>query len=501
MTGTPYSDELALPDQQAMNQTQTDPFAQAAALLNAHAPEGERLAFVNPKEEQMLKAAGGLGVPAAGGVPSYKGDVAAPPPRDYYAETRDTLQAQVDLAPALARSEAMYRPVYTALDLADLNYMLRGSAAIPQGAFDGPLKTTTTTSDGSPQTLAEAGREAGLGDDKNGKSPSPSGGSTETSPSGGSTPTTTTNASIPNYMGNQKGLLALYEEDINPTLSRIEAKDRQDRIAGEMEAISRYAKPVSDTLREATGNAALLDELNQQALSELQSGAALDPSLRREIQQGVRAGQAARGMGYGTRDLADEATVTALQAEQLRRNRQAFAQSMVGINQATGGDPFLAILGRPSQAFQASQGIGGQAYGMSQGIGNKIFNPESQYAADVYNTNYQGQLAANTATAANKTAITGAVIGAAGSILGGAAQGGGGLGGIFSKCWVAREVYGNDNPQWLLFRAWLTEDAPRWFHDIYVRFGERFALWISDKPKLKSVIKRLMDKAINRKFN
>lgn len=349
-----------MPDPQAaaMNQVQADPFAQAAALLNAHAPEGERLAFVNPQEEQMLKAAGGMGVPVVGGVPSYKGEVAPPPARDYYAETRDTLQAQVDLSDDLLAAERNTRPGYTALDLQDLNTMLGVS-------------------------------------------------------------------------GQPKGLLDLYEQDINPTLSRIEANDRQARIAGEMDAISRYAKPVSDTLRESTGNAALLDELNQQALSELQAGARLDPSLRREVAQSVRAGQAARGLGYGTRDLAEESMLTALQAEQLRRQRQGFAQSMVGINQATGGDPFMAILGRPSQSFAAAQGIGGQAYGMSQGIGNKIFNPESQYAADLNNMNYQGQLAANTATAANKTAITGAMIGAAGSIIGGAARGGGGLGGIF----------------------------------------------------------------------
>lgn len=386
MNGTPYTEEFA---QQAAPDAAQDPtLSQAAQLLNAHAPVGERLAFVNPQEEQMLMHAGGSGAPAAGGIPSYKGDVAPPPSRDLYRETRDTLQAQVDLAPQLAASEARYRPVYTALDLADLNYMLRGSDAIPQTAFDQPVSRTTTTESANPLE--------GLG-----------------------------------MLGQQKGLLSLYEEDINPTMSRIEAKDRKDRIAGEMEAIQTYAKPVSDTLREATGNAPLLDELNRQAQSELEAGASVDPALRRELQQSIRAGQAARGMGYGMRDLADESALTAMQAEQLRRQRQGFAQSMVGINQATGGDPFMAILGRPSQAFQASQGIGGQAYGMSQGIGNKIFNPESQYAADLYNTNYQGQLAANTATAANKAAITGAMIGAGGSILGGGL--GGALEGGFSK--------------------------------------------------------------------
>ena len=44
----------------------------AADSLNASAPEGERLAYVNPEEESMLLGAGGAGVPTnESGVPSY----------------------------------------------------------------------------------------------------------------------------------------------------------------------------------------------------------------------------------------------------------------------------------------------------------------------------------------------------------------------------------------------------------------------------------------------
>ena len=89
----------------------------AAKQLNKQAPPGERLAFINPKEEAVLKALGGSGMTAAGGIPSYKkGDVEAPPPRDYGKETRDTLEAQVELAPELFESEARYRPQYADLE-------------------------------------------------------------------------------------------------------------------------------------------------------------------------------------------------------------------------------------------------------------------------------------------------------------------------------------------------------------------------------------------------
>jgi hypothetical protein len=400
-------------DPRQMDPHQMDPLQGAAQLLNANAPDGEQLAFINPQEAQILRDAGGLGVPAAGGVPSYKGSVEAPPPRNYGQETRDTLQAQVDLSPALLQAERNARPGYTGLDLQDMNQMLTGERS-------------------------------------------------------------------------ERGLLDLYENELQPSLSRLEASDRDARISGEMGAMNRYAGDVSRTLREATGNAPLLDELNAQALSELQAGASLDPSLRREIQQSVRSGQAARGMGYGTRDLADEATVTALQSEQLRRGRQGFAQSMVGLNQATGGDPFMAILGRPSQVFSATQNVGNNAYGMSQSMGPKLFNPESQYSADINNQNWQGQLAARTASASNKTALTGAMIGGA-ATLGGAAIG---------LCWVAREVYGEENPKWLQFREWMTTKAPKWFLELYIAQGEAFAKKLRGQDKLKARIRAWMDTKI-----
>jgi len=63
-------------------------------------------------------------------------------------------------------------------------------------------------------------------------------------------------------------------------------------------------------------------------------------------------------------------------------------------------------------------------------------------------------------------------------------------------CWVAREVYGFDNPRWLQFRTWLLGDAPAWFRRLYFRHGARFATWISDKPMLKRAIRSWMDSRI-----
>ena len=61
------------------------------------------------------------------------------------------------------------------------------------------------------------------------------------------------------------------------------------------------------------------------------------------------------------------------------------------------------------------------------------------------------------------------------------------------SCWVAREVYGETNPQWLLFRRWLLGDSPSWFRNLYISRGESFANWLSKNAWLKPMIRRWMD--------
>ncbi len=65
-----------------------------------------------------------------------------------------------------------------------------------------------------------------------------------------------------------------------------------------------------------------------------------------------------------------------------------------------------------------------------------------------------------------------------------------------TSCWVARAVYGEANPRWLLFRQWLLGHAPAWFRGLYLRHGEKFAAWLQNKPWLKAAIRRWMDARI-----
>lgn len=69
------------------------------------------------------------------------------------------------------------------------------------------------------------------------------------------------------------------------------------------------------------------------------------------------------------------------------------------------------------------------------------------------------------------------------------------LGGL---CWVAREVYGEDDPRWVQFRTWLLTDAPAAFRRAYIRHGEAFAKVVKRLPVLKRVLRPLMDMARQR---
>lgn len=173
---------------------------------------------------------------------------------------------------------------------------------------------------------------------------------------------------------------------------------------------------------------------------------------------------------------------------------RAYAAQLVGLRQATASDPFQAVLGRPSAAFAQAQGMQNQGVGLQQMAGPALFNPESSYANNIYGGNQQAQNAANIATASNRAAITGSIIGAAGKIAGGMD-----LGRYLPTpgCWVAREVYGESNPKWRRFRTWLLTRSPKWFAKLYNKFGPSFALWIADKPRVKGVIRRWMDARIS----
>jgi hypothetical protein len=166
--------------------------------------------------------------------------------------------------------------------------------------------------------------------------------------------------------------------------------------------------------------AALIDEMNQQAMSELALGGALSDSQKRNIQQGMRSGQVSRGLGVGVGDAVAEALAQAEGAEQMKASRRQFAGQVAGMNQSVKGDPFMSILGRSSGV---SPMMAGQIFGQGKSmVPGQLFNPESGYAGGLYGQNAQMTMGARQATARNRSNMMGAVLGgglgAFGSYLG-----------------------------------------------------------------------------------
>ena len=217
-------------------------------------------------------------------------------------------------------------------------------------------------------------------------------------------------------VGDTPGLVQQYEEDLYPAMGRIEADTLARQRAADIGAVEEYGPRAAAAVRAAAGNQQLIDELGRQALQEVQAGQSLTPQELRQAQQSSRAAMSARGLGMGNQAIADEI----LKGYQLGRQRQAerrqFAGGVAGLQQQTGADPFMAILGRPSQAFGLGQQAMGQAAGVTPG---RQFNPLDPYAGSLYASNQQNEMAARQASAAGRSGIIGGALGALGSIGGG----------------------------------------------------------------------------------
>ena len=146
-------------------------------------------------------------------------------------------------------------------------------------------------------------------------------------------------------------------------------------------------------------------------------------------------------------------------------------------------DVFQVATGKPSYNQQDSRFNTNNQTGDATNQANALLNTGSS----MWTTNTNNALTRElnqTNWMDTLSAITGA-IGSVGGAVGGAMM-----------CWVAREVYGSGNYDWMRFRHYLLYDAPRWQYKLYMRYGERFAAFIADKPKFKNLIRRWMNSKI-----
>lgn len=273
------------------------------------------------------------------------GSVSPPRDRNYGKETRDTLRAQIDLAPAVFRARSSQKfgdPAYSRLALSTLESSLFGG-------------------------------------------------------------------------GGQEGLLSLYSQ-ARPQIQAWERDSLRTQRQGDIDDIGSLGGAARDSLRKANPDSAeLLDTLNEQAIGDLQLGGELDPLETRRAVQDTLGSLSGRGFGQGSdNDLLMAAMNTYGSGQNMKNQRRQFAGNVLAGNQAFYGDPFQQVLGRPSQT--TNQLLNTAQAGTGQQRASEGINPESAYAGDVFNTNYNAAAAARIATANNKAAITGAAIGAAGSV-------------------------------------------------------------------------------------
>ena len=212
-------------------------------------------------------------------------------------------------------------------------------------------------------------------------------------------------------------------------------------------------------------------------------GTGLNAQETEQAQQAARAAAQARGLQFSRQgsDLEILNTYNMGQKRYAQRQQAALAGYQMGTGQQQFG--YQAFL---NPAFAASQpyslaGIYGSTQQGYAGLGQSAFlTPESQFLANIRANRIQMETAIQSANAQRSGAIISGVAQGIGSAIGG-------------KCWVAREVYGENNANWVFFRDWLESDAPRWLDELYDQEGERFANFIHDKPLLKKAIKSVMD--------
>jgi hypothetical protein len=428
----------------------------------------------------------------------------------------------------LINAESIYRPQYTALELADINTMAYGTQGGTESlqykrleAELAGLKAGQEISSGTvAERTAELRKQAEIIFPGSGESDEGLGGSIGFRSSNrgkGVDPVIAqreafVNASLGTGVEDRAARIGQIEtelsrletapgqaglfdmlEDQSSRAGALQREQLQLQREADVGALQEFAPQVVEAYRAADPYSAGLADLSQQQAETLyaEGEGELSPERRRMAEQAARMGSLARGR------IGDESSVAAelLGREQVRSGlraeaRQAGGQAF-GMQRQLAGDVGMTLLGRPSAAI----GLGGSMLGQAQQgaagpMGPQLFDPNvginmalQQRGQDV---TFQGMQAQ--AKAAGQAGIMGGI--------GGIAQGIGAAGGIAAFCWVAREVYGIESGKWMQFREWMLNDSPSWFRKLYLKYGERFAKFISNKPRIKSIIRNWMNTKI-----
>ena len=304
--------------------------------------------------------------------------------------------------------------------------------------------------------------------------------------------------------------LQLPEERATQQLKQIDPESYETAISLGQKYREMATAPIGETRSAQTEQ--LRSQLEQEAINQLALGSQLGAEEQRQYQQAARGAQSARGNIFGIGPAVEEAVTTGLAGEQRKLARYGAANQFLASGQSTSdalrsdlafrdtlqqnrlGAASNFIAGGPTvynlanqrttgqqNAFQnyiqANQALPGQ-FGQAQSTASpfyqtvdqgipvslqnafaSLYGSQADYGARTYGARVGAQAQVDSAYSLPNYLSAGA------SLVGGLA----GTKGVF--CWVAREVYGVDNPKWIEFRDWMVIESPAWFRNIYIKFG------------------------------
>jgi hypothetical protein len=176
----------------------------------------------------------------------------------------------------------------------------------------------------------------------------------------------------------QPGFLDTYTKQLAPAFTQANVDASRTTRAADIADVASMGGAAVDAFRSANPQQkALVDRLNAEANAGLDAGYNLPPGLRRTVTQSSRAAQLDRGMGTGPSDAYAETLANSDAAAQYYGQNFNRAAQVVGINQATNGDPFQLVTGRASGAGGLNLAQFGQQGVGSSGAPN--FDPFSAY--------------------------------------------------------------------------------------------------------------------------
>jgi len=314
--------------------------------------------------------------------------------------------------------------------------------------------------------------------------------------------------------------------------------------ANTIETLTRqYSKLAKANIGATTdpGTEALRRDIQDKITAQVALGSQLSADERRQYEQAARGAQTARGNIFGVGPAVEEAVTTGLAGEARLKERLGAASSFLSSGQsvtdalkrdtafreaatlnrlgaaadftAAGATAYnmanrraaeqggaLAALLNASKPTTSGTFAGGSTANIPymyvdpmagfRGAQNatNLYGSEADYLARTYGAYVNAQATVDAANSFPSYLSAGA------DILKGAGSMAGTKG--FFACWVAREVYGADNPKWVEFREWMFTKASDNLRNFYLKYGERIAESIRNKPKIKSIIRKWMDSKI-----